>query len=127
MEPRSHLPPDERRARSRVTQLLHHEMILTGSLVTMARTCGNPRCKCTKGHKHVSLYLSIRTPNGRKMIYVPARLEATVRQWVAHAREARRLMDEVSQACLQRFLKAKQSSRSSADGQVPSPPRGSQS
>jgi hypothetical protein len=94
--------------RSRLTQLLHDEMILNGSLVTMARTCGNPRCKCAKGDKHVSLYLAIRTPKGRKMIYVPARLERIVRGWVDHAHEARQLLDQVSQACLQRFLDAKQ-------------------
>jgi len=116
MQPRSHLSPPERQARSRLAQLLHDEMILAGSLVTMARTCGNPRCQCARGHKHVSLYLSIRTPKGRKMIYVPAHLEATVRDWVSRAQEARRLLEEVSQACLRRLLAAKESSRASASG-----------
>jgi len=111
MHTRSHLPPDERQTRSRLAQLLHDEMILNGSLVSMARTCGNPRCKCAAGHKHISLYLSIRTPKGRKMIYVPFRLEQTVRDWAAHAREARRLVEKLSLACLQRFLQAKQDSR----------------
>jgi len=119
MRHRSHLPPDERQTRSRLAQLFHDRMILNGSLVSMARTCGNPRCKCTRGHKHVSLYLSIRTPKGRKMIYVPARLEQTVRDWVAHAHQARRLLDQVSQTCLQRFLQAKQDSHAAE----PSPRR----
>ena len=110
MRTRSHLPPHERQTRSRLAQLLHDEMILDGSVVSMARTCGKPRCKCTTGHKHVSLYLSIRTPEGRKMIYVPGPLEQTVRDWVAHAHEARRLMEELSQSCFQRLLQAKHGS-----------------
>ena len=113
MRPRSHLPPHERQVRSRLTRILHDEMILNGSLVTMARTCGNPRCRCAKGHKHISLYLSTRTANGRKMIYIPADLEQTIRGWVQNAQEVRRLMDEVSQACLQRLWKLKQAHRAS--------------
>jgi hypothetical protein len=127
MRPRTHLSPQERQVRSRLTRLLHEERILNGSLVTMARTCGNPRCRCAEAHKHVSLYLSIRTPDGRKMIYIPAALEQTVRDWVDNAREARRLMEEVSAASLARLLKEKQSRRSSAGGRPVRAPKGRRS
>jgi hypothetical protein len=83
-------------------------MLLAGSLVTMARTCGKPRCRCREGQKHLSLYLSIRVGKGRKMVYVPARLEQTVRAWVDAYQRARRLTDSISQDCLQRLLKAKE-------------------
>jgi len=57
MRPRSHLPDPERRARSRLTQILHDQPFLCGSLVTMRRTCGKPGCKCTRGDLHPGLYL----------------------------------------------------------------------
>jgi hypothetical protein len=42
------------------------------------------------------------------MIYVPQTLEATARRWVATYQEAWRMMEEISQACFERFLKGKQ-------------------
>ena len=111
MPPRTHWSAHQRQVRSRLCQLLHQERILLGSLVTMARTCGNPRCRCAEGHKHVSLYLSVRTAEGRKMIYIPRALEPTVRAWVGHAQDARRLMEEISAASLAQLLQDKQAAR----------------
>jgi hypothetical protein len=107
MPPRTHWTPKERDTRSRLTRLLHQRSLLAGSLVTMARTCGKPKCRCRRGHKHVSLYLSIRLGQTRRMIYVPPKLEPMVRDAVEAHRQARQLTEEVSQACLQRFLQAK--------------------
>ena len=107
MRHRSHLPAKERAARSRLAQALHDRPILRGSLVLMSRTCGKETCKCARGEKHVSLYLSIRVGQKRKMICVPRRLEDAVRSWVEVHREVDRLIARVSQACLQRFLKEK--------------------
>jgi hypothetical protein len=74
----------------------------------MSRTCGKPNCKCLRGEKHVSLYLSVRVGKVRKMIYVPPALEETVRSWVETNRAVEALIERVSQACFERFLKAKQ-------------------
>ena len=108
MRSRSHLSGKERDARSRLAQLLHDRMLLKGSLVTMSRTCGKPNCKCLRGEKHVSLYLSLRVGKARKMIYVPPALEETVRSWVETNRTAEALVERISRGCLDRFLKAKQ-------------------
>jgi len=108
MTTRSHLSPKHRAARSRLVKLLDGGMLLKGSLVTMARTCGKPKCKCQRGHKHVSLYLSVRLGRTRKMLYVPRQLEPTVRGWVQTYRQAQRLMDDISQACVERFVRTKQ-------------------
>jgi hypothetical protein len=32
-------------------------LFVDASLVTIARTCGNPGCKCARGEKHRSQYL----------------------------------------------------------------------
>ena len=108
MRIRSRISGKERDARSRLAKLLHEGMLLKGSLVTMSRTCGKPNCKCLRGEKHVSLYLSLRVGKGRKMIYVPRALEETVRSWVDTHRTVEALVERISQGCLDRFLKAKQ-------------------
>jgi hypothetical protein len=45
------------------------------------------------------------------MVHVPQVLEATARRWVATYQEAWRLMEEVSQACFERFLRGKEKVR----------------
>jgi len=107
MRHRGHISGAERRGRSRLAKLVHDRRMLRGSLVTMARRCGSPGCKCNRGEKHVSLYLSIRHNGKRKMIYVPPAWEATIRSWVQTYQQVSRLTDEVSQASLHRFLKEK--------------------
>ena len=108
MRPRNHIPDRERRARSRLTQILHTQPFLCGSLVMMERTCGKPGCKCTRGELHPGLYLAIRTGEKRKMIHIPQPLEKTIRQWVANYQEAWRLMEEISELCLKRFFLKKE-------------------
>jgi len=107
MAPRTQWTEPERHLRSQLARLAHQDQFLAGSLVTMARTCGKPKCKCRRGHKHVSLYLSIRTGKQRKMIYVPAPLEPLARAAVGAYQQAQQLTARVSQACLERFLAAK--------------------
>jgi hypothetical protein len=111
MRPRSTLPDPERRARSRLTQILHNEPLILGSLVTMKRTCGKPGCQCTQGKLHPALYLAVRVGGKRKMIHVPQPLQQPVRQWVAHYQEVWHLMEQISESCLKRFFLNREESR----------------
>jgi hypothetical protein len=111
MRHRGYLPTKERRARSRLAQLLHEKPLLIGSLVSMARVCGKAGCKCSRGELHPGLYLALRVGSKRKMIHVPQPLEAKVRQWVSTYQEVWRLMEKVSEACYQRFFQEKQQAR----------------
>jgi hypothetical protein len=105
MEHRGKFTPKDRQARSQLAKLVHSKRLLCGSLVTMARTCGNPRCKCaTKGQKHISLYLSIRDGKKRKMICVPKKWESTITQWVENYKRANELMADISAHSLKRFM-----------------------
>jgi len=45
------------------------------------------------------------------MIYVPQALDTTARRWVSTYQEAWRLMEEISHASLERFLKGKEKVR----------------
>jgi len=111
MRPRNHLPDPERRARSRLTQILHEKPFVLGSLVAMERTCGKPGCKCTRGELHAGLYLALRVDGKRKMIHVPQSMQQPIRQWVANYQEAWRLMEQISKFCLKRFFLKKEQSR----------------
>jgi len=108
MKPRSQRPADERWARSRAVKQVARSSLLRGSLVSMARTCGKAGCHCQRGEKHVSLYLAVRRDNRRVMIYVPATMENTVRDWVGNAQEVDGLLELISQQCLAEFLQQKQ-------------------
>lgn len=108
MRHRSHLSRQERRVRSQLAKPLHKEAFLRGSLVTMARRCGKKECKCNRGEGHVSLYLATKLEKKRKMIYIPPKWEDIIRSWVDACQKVDHLMDQVSEACLIRFLKGKE-------------------
>lgn len=108
MEHRGKFTQKDRKARSKLTKLASEKRLLAGSLVTMARVCGNPRCKCaTKGEKHVSLYLSIIEEKKRKMICIPKKRESTITQWVENYKQASELIAEISADSLKRFIEDK--------------------
>ena len=108
MPSRAQLPPRDRAARSRLIQLLGTaKPIARASLVTMARSCGKKGCKCVRGEKHVSLYLATRVGKTRKMLYVPPQLEEAARSLVENVRSVEQLIEEMSQASLERFAQQK--------------------
>jgi len=108
MKHRGKFNQTDRQARSQLAKLASSKRLLRGSLVTMARTCGNPRCKCVKtGQKHVSLYLSIRDGQKRRMICIPRKWETTITQWVEHYKKANELMADISAHSLKRFMEDK--------------------
>lgn len=108
---RSQLPPQQRQARSRLVQRCAEAPLLRGSLVRMARVCGKPGCRCAQGDKHVSLYLAIRVGAKRKMIYLPPEWEQRARAWVESAQEIDRLLELISQSCLEQLLREKGKAR----------------
>jgi hypothetical protein len=107
MVARNRFGAQERAARSRLSQLLHDNEVICGSVVSMARVCGKPGCRCTQGDKHVSLYLSVKVEGVRRMVYIPPELEEEVRRRVAAYREVERLTQVVSTACVNRVLERK--------------------
>ncbi len=107
MVSRNRFSPAERSVRSRLAQLLHDHEVIRGSVVSMARQCGKAGCRCERGEKHVSLYLSVKIEGKRRMVYIPAHLEQEVRRRVDAYREVERLTQVVSEACVNRVLERK--------------------
>jgi hypothetical protein len=95
--PRGAMSQQERQWRSKLAQICSGHGLIRGSLVDRERLCGKPNCKCTRGHKHRSLYLVLVKAGKTHQLYVPRQLEAKVRQWVRNYHAIRDLMDQVSQ------------------------------
>jgi len=72
--------------------------IIKGCLVKLKLTCGKKNCKCyTKGEKHTSLYLS-KSVNGKtRMIYIPKRYEAKVKEYVKRHKQMQKVIEELSE------------------------------
>ena len=104
---RAHRSATERHARSQLARLAHEESLIKGGVSMMARTCGKPNCKCAKGEKHVSLYISLRHNGKRKLIYVPPELEGRIKKGVKSYKEMMRLLDVISDISVERMKKAK--------------------
>jgi len=96
MRHRAHLPAAERQAISRLHALLSRPGLLHGSLQTNRRRCGNPTCRCLRGHLHVSPLLRVVERGRQVSIHVPAIWEARVRVWLERDREIRRLLGQLA-------------------------------
>lgn len=120
------LPAAERQCRSKLHQVLNQaEGFLHGSLIIMARRCGKPSCRCAADDKarHESLYLGQTLGGKTTMIYIPARLERTVRQWHDNFQQAELLIEQLSQQGRIRLSQAKaaKSATPSASRKAPQP------
>lgn len=70
---------------------------VNGSLVLIARTCGNSaHCRCSRGQKHVNTYLSYAAKGKTKMVYIPVDLEKDVRDWSSEYRDLKEVIAEIA-------------------------------
>ncbi len=61
-----------------VQRMLKSRGMVKGSMVTLARRCGKAGCKCNRGEKHKSQYLSISDGGKTRMIYLKPGMEMKV-------------------------------------------------
>lgn len=107
MKHRTALPENERKARSRATQLIHGKPLIVGGLVEMANTCGKPNCKCTRGEKHMSWCVSLRHKGKRKMIHIPRACEQEVFEGIKTYQSLWEQMEIISETSLERILSSR--------------------
>ena len=60
--------------------------VIRGSCVVMQRVCGSKSCRCLKGHKHRSLYVSQYHKGSPRMVYIPKENEKKVLKLVRNYR-----------------------------------------
>jgi len=103
MKHRANQSAAERRIRSKLHRLLAEGGIMHASAIVMRRVCGKPNCRCTKGHKHESLYVARSNKGKQQMKCVPKAKEAQVKAWVQRYKEVKKAIDELSTLYWQEF------------------------
>lgn len=79
------------------------DLLIRGSLVTMVRVCGGKNCRCLKGYKHRSLYLSQSLKGKLRMIYIPRQAEEEIKKGVFNYRRTKKLLNRLSQIHIARL------------------------
>ena len=105
---RAHLPPEERRAASRIQQLLLQPGLLHGSVRINKRLCGKNTCRCARGELHSSLVLSYVQDGKQLSLHVPAGWEERVRKWIGRDQEIRHLLARLSDVYCERLRQRKE-------------------
>ncbi len=71
-------------------RVLRPGRMIKGSLYRLGRSCGNPNCKCARGEKHFSWYLSLKIEGKTRLTYigrvVPADIDERVKRYQHHQR-----------------------------------------
>ena len=105
--PRSSIPLEERKTRSRLAKLVHDEPMTRGSIIQMSRSCGQSSCRCQRGKKHVSPYLGISKGGKVRMIFLAKDWQAPVKGWVKNYSEVKYLLERLSDMYRERLIKRK--------------------
>jgi hypothetical protein len=90
----------QRSLTARQKQLQAQCPVLAASLVTLRRTCGNPNCRCARGHKHPGHYLTWKVKAKTHTAYVPVDLLPQVKQWTQEHRRLKQLVQQITQLSL---------------------------
>ena len=77
--------------------------VMRGSAVIMERVCGSSSCRCLKGHKHRSLYISQYHKAGPRMVYIPKANEKNVLRLIRNYRAIKSAIYKASELNLARF------------------------
>jgi hypothetical protein len=86
----------EHEDRSRLKPHISYKEFVRGTLSIRERVCGKPNCKCQRGEKHTSLFLT-RSKDGRiEQLYIPKEKEELVHRWVQNYRDIQDLLEKIS-------------------------------
>lgn len=78
--------------------------VIRGSCVIMERVCGKESCRCMRGHKHKSLYVSQYHKGAARMVYIPKEFEKKVLRLVGNYRMLKSAIYKASELNLGRFM-----------------------
>ena len=89
------------------------QTMLQGSLSETTRTCGQPSCRCHRGHRHgPHTYLTFRTQKGRSSsVYVPVAERERFRQGVADWKRFWKLATELAQLNREQIVAQRKAAR----------------
>lgn len=72
------------------------EESIRGSFVIMNRYCGKPNCRCQKGQKHKSAYLSQSQKGKTKMIYIPHHAVKKTAEYIKNYKKTKGVLNILS-------------------------------
>ena len=72
------------------------EESIRGSLVIMNRFCGKPNCRCQRGQKHKSVYISQSQRGKTRMIYIPQASVKKTAEYIKNYRKAKGILNTLS-------------------------------
>jgi hypothetical protein len=89
---RQRLLEAEEQHREQIERLLQEDgPLIRGSFGTRARVCGDPGCRCARGERHVSKYLTATDGDRQRQVHVPAGDERRVAEGVGRYRRFKRM------------------------------------
>lgn len=91
---------DRRLLNSRKTALSDMPQLeesIRGSLVIMNRFCGKPNCRCQKGQKHKSVYLSQSQRGKTRMIYIPQAAVKKTKEYIKNYQKTKLILNILSE------------------------------
>lgn len=77
--------------------------LICGTAVVMKRACGKEGCRCLRGHKHKSVYISQYHKGAGRMVYIPRRNEKSVLRLVNNYRILKSAMRRASEVNMARL------------------------
>ena len=70
--------------------------LMRGTVVELATTCGNRRCRCAQGDKHKKLYFSVSAKGKTRLIYLGKERATLARQYADNYKALAALIDEMT-------------------------------
>jgi hypothetical protein len=86
----------ERESRSRLKSYIGSQGFVRGTVSVRERVCGKANCRCTRGEKHVSLFLTRSKDGTVEQLYIPREKEELARRWVENYRVIQGLLERIS-------------------------------
>ncbi len=105
--PRAAMSKEERKLRSRASQILSRAGLVHGSLSRRLQRCGKPGCHCTRGEKHETFVLVLRREGKTIQIPIPRWLAPAVRKWVDQEKDLQDLVRRISELQAERIQEMK--------------------
>lgn len=93
---RSQMTKRERESRSRLKSYIGSQGFVRGTVSVRERVCGKANCRCTRGEKHVSLFLTRSKDGTVEQLYIPREKEELARSWVENYRVIQGLLERIS-------------------------------
>ena len=96
----------KRKLQSLKSQMATIGPVMRGSVVKLGTTCGNPKCRCAKGDKHMQFFFSLTKNKKTKIMFLGNTRVVKAKQCVKNYRRLLKIIDEMTFINME-LLKAK--------------------